>query len=123
MARNSNVKHSRFVKIVTKKFRYMFIMRKTMMSMNKIISDSQIISAIYTWRRLLCLIGTCSKCLDQFLKLFMIRSPNESCDLDPLKKCDNQLLPLILIAIINRSVTLLCLKRATITPLFKIYLS
>jgi len=56
----------------------------------------------------------------------IINSPNTSCDLDPLltrrlKKCVDQLLPRIT-AIVNRSmdesVMLLCLKRATITPLF-----
>ena len=61
------------------------------------------------------------------VKEIIIKSPNKSCDLDPLptwllKKCVDQLLPLIT-AIINRSmaesVMPLCLKRATITPLLK----
>jgi len=58
------------------------------------------------------------------LKEIIIKSPNKSCDLDPLptwllKKCVDQLLPLIT-AIVNRSmdesVMLFCLKGATITP-------
>ena len=61
------------------------------------------------------------------IKEIIVKSPNKSCDLDPLptwrlKKCVGQLLPLI-IAIFNRSmvesVMALCLKRATITPLLK----
>jgi len=61
------------------------------------------------------------------VKEIIIESPNKLCHLDPLstwllKKCVDQLLPLIT-AIVNRSmdesVMLLCLKRATISPLLK----
>jgi len=61
------------------------------------------------------------------VKQKIIKSPNKSCDLDPLptwilKKCVDQLLPLIT-AIVNRSmdesVMSLCLKRVAITSLLK----
>ena len=64
---------------------------------------------------------------DVEVKEIIIKSPNKSCDSDPLltcflKKYVDQLLPLIT-AIINRSmdesVMLLCLKQANITPLLK----
>jgi len=65
---------------------------------------------------------------DVEVKEIIIKSPNKSCDLDPmptwlLKKCIDQLLSLIT-AIVNRSmdesVMPLCLKWATISPLLNI---
>jgi len=57
----------------------------------------------------------------------IVKSPNKSCDLDPLptwvlKKCVDQHLPLKTAFVnmsVNESMMLLCLKRATITPLLK----
>jgi len=106
-----------------------YFMRKITIIRNKIISD--------------CPNNTCNIVIDadimfngKMLEIFPSASEvdvkeiiTKSCNLDPLptcllKKCVDQLLPLIT-GIINRSVVesvmSLCLKRATITPLFKRY--
>jgi len=61
------------------------------------------------------------------VKEIITKSPNKSCDLDPLpgwplKKCLDERLPLITTIIngsMDESVLPFCMKRARITPLFK----
>jgi len=99
-----------------------YFTRKTKIIRNTIISDTTKLPAILPW--ILEMLRPTSKVE---AKEIIIKSPNKSCDLDPLltwllKKCVDQLL-LLITAIINRSmyvsVMTLCLKRATISPLLK----
>ena len=108
-----------------------YFMRKTTIIKNKIISDTPNTICNISMNAVVMFNGKMVELLrptsEVEVKEIIIKSPNKSCDLNPLptglmKKCVDHFLPLIT-AVINRSmdesVMPLCLKRATITPLLK----
>ena len=124
---------SNFTKVYLLAYRFSIcFIRKTTIIRNKIISDSPNTTSNVSIGADIIFNGNM---LEMFqpaseieVKEITFKSPNNSCDLDklitwPMKKYVYQLLPLIT-AIVNRlmdeSVLLFCLERATITQLLKI---
>ena len=132
MGSNSNINLPYFTsaELLADRFNNCF-MNKTIINKNKIISDFPKYTFSFYVDTVIMFIG---KMLVVFrptseveIRKIIIKSPNKSCDLDPLptwllKKCLDQLLPMITTVInwsMDESALSLCLKRATITPLLK----